>query len=76
MAAALMPGVKAWKGSGLSALYFGMGTTTLAALIGLLLVLGGAANPFALVFCALLSWFGLFLYEQAYVRAGQLPPLS
>jgi hypothetical protein len=23
-----------------------------------------------------LAWAGLFLYEQAYVRAGQLPPLS
>ncbi|MFT7537013.1 MAG: hypothetical protein ACI85K_002969 [Hyphomicrobiaceae bacterium] len=76
MAAALLPGVKAWKGSGLSAFYFGMGTTTLAALVALLLVLGGAANPLALVFCALVAWLGLFLYEQAYVRAGQLPPLA
>jgi len=76
MAAALLPGVKVWKGSGLSAFYFGMGTTTLASLIGMLLVLGGAANPIALVFCALVSWIGLFLYEQAYVRAAQLPPLA
>lgn len=76
MAAALLPGIKAWKGTNLSAFYFGMGMTTLAGLVGLLLVLGGAANPVALVFCALVGWFGLFLYEQAYVRAGQLPPLS
>ena len=30
----------------------------------------------ALLVCALLFGGGLFLYEQAYVRAGQLPPLS
>jgi Fe-S-cluster-containing dehydrogenase component/formate-dependent nitrite reductase membrane component NrfD len=76
MAAALLPGVKAWQGSGLSAFYFGMGTTSLTAVLSLMLVLGGAANPSALVACALLGQVGLFLYEQAYVRAGQLPPLS
>ena len=76
MAAALLPGIKAWPGSGLSAFYFGMGTTTVAAVLSLLLVLTGSASPAALVFCALLGQLGLFLYEQAYVRAAQLPPLS
>ena len=76
MAAALLPGVKAWPGSGLSAFYFGMGTTTIAALLGLVLVTSGPASPAALMFCALLGHVGLFFYEQAYVRAGQLPPLS
>jgi len=76
MAAALLPGVKAWRGSGLSAFYFGMGTTTVAALLGWMLVASGTVNPAALVFCAVLGHVGLFLYEQAYVRAGQLPPLS
>ena len=76
MAAALLPGVKMWRGSGLSAFYFGMGTTTIAALLALLLVTGGSTNVAALLFCALLGHVGLFFYEQAYVRAGQLPPLS
>lgn len=76
MAAALLPGVKAWRGSGLSAFYFGMGTTTIAALLGWMLVASGTVNPAALMFCAVLGHVGLFLYEQAYVRAGQLPPLS
>ena len=76
MAAALLPGVKAWRGSGLSAFYFGMGTTTIAALLGLMLIASGTVNPAALMFCALLGHVGLFFYEQAYIRAGQLPPLA
>ena len=76
MAAALLPTIKAWKGSGLSAFHVGMGTTTVAALMGALLVLGGAPNAALLALCALVGQAGLFLYEQAYVRAGQLPPLS
>ena len=76
MAAALLPTVKAWPGSQLSAFHFGMGTTTIAALLGTLLVLNGAPNVALLIICALVGQAGLFLYEQAYVRAGQLPPLS
>lgn len=76
MAAALLPGVKAWPGSRLSAFHGGMAMTTAAALLGMLLVLGGLAHPFSLALCALVTWFGLYLYEHAYVRAGQLPPLS
>ena len=53
-----------------------MGTTTIAALLGTLLVLNGAPNVALLIICALVGQAGLFLYEQAYVRAGQLPPLS
>ena len=76
MAAALLPTVPAWPGTKLSAFHAGMATTTAASLLGMLLVLGGMAHPASLALCALLSWAGLFLYEQAYVRAGQLPPLS
>lgn len=36
-----------------------------------------ANGPAATLFLApLVAWFGLFLWEWAYVRAGQLPPLS
>ena len=76
MAAALLPTIKAWPGSGLSAFHFGMSTTTIAALLGALLVLNGAPNAALLAICAVVAQAGLFLYEQAYVRAGQLPPLS
>ena len=50
--------------------------TTAAALLSMLLVLGGFAHPVSLALCAVVAWFGLYLYEHAYVRAGQLPPLS
>jgi hypothetical protein len=76
MAAALLPVIPAWPGSRLSAFHTGMATTTGATLLAMLLVLGGFAQPVALALCAVLAWTGLFLYEQAYVRAGQLPPLS
>ncbi len=76
MAAALLPVVPAWPGTKLSAFHVGMATTTAAALLGMLLVLGGMAHPVSLALCAVLACAGLFLYEQAYVRAGQLPPLS
>ena len=76
LAAALLPAVRAWPGSRLSAFHAGMAMTTAAALLGALLVLGGVAHPVSLTLCALVGAAGLFLYEQAYVRAGQLPPLS
>ncbi|HEX5050710.1 MAG TPA: 4Fe-4S dicluster domain-containing protein [Planctomycetota bacterium] len=76
MAAALLPTVRAWPGSALSAFHAGMATTSAAAVLGMLLLASGVAHPVSLALCALLVWAGLFLYEQAYVRAGQLPPLS
>ncbi len=76
MAAALLPVIPAWRGSKLSAFHVGMATTTFATLLSMLLLLGGVAHPAALALCAVFAAGGLFLYEQAYVRAGQLPPLS
>ncbi len=76
MAAVLLPVVPAWRGTRLSAFHAGLAMTTVATLLAMLLALGGAAHPGALALCAVLAWAGLFLYEQAYVRAGQLPPLS
>ncbi len=76
MAAALLPVIPAWPGTKLSAFHAGMATTTAATLLAMLLVLSGMGHPVTLALCAVLAWSGLFLYEQAYVRAGQLPPLS
>jgi Fe-S-cluster-containing dehydrogenase component len=76
MAAALLPTVPAWRGAKLSAYGTGLATTTLAAMLAMLLAFTGSAHPAALALCALFVGAGLFLYEQAYVRAGQLPPLS
>lgn len=76
MAAALLPTVRAWRGSSLSAFYLGLGTTTATALLAMLLVVAGAPHAVGLALCAVVGQLGLFLYEQAYVRAGQLPPLS
>jgi Fe-S-cluster-containing dehydrogenase component/formate-dependent nitrite reductase membrane component NrfD len=76
MAAAMLTATPAWPGSRHSAFHLGMATTTLAALLGMLLLVTGFAHPVALTLCALAGFYGLYLYEQAYVRAGQLPPLS
>ena len=75
-AAALLPVIPAWPGTRLSAFHAGMGTTTAAALLAMLLVTVGFAHAVPLALCAVMASVGLFFYEQAYVRAGQLPPLS
>lgn len=76
MAAALLPVVPAWPGSRLSAFHTGLATTTATSLLAMLLVHGGVGHPAALALCAVGGWCGLYLYERAYVQAGQLPPLS
>jgi Fe-S-cluster-containing dehydrogenase component len=75
-AAAMMPAVKAWRGSKQSAFNLGLAMSTGTACLAMLLVISGIPNPLALLLCALGMAVGLFFYEQAYVRAGQLPPLS
>lgn len=76
LAAALLPTVRAWRGSRFGALHSGLLLSSLAALLALLLVTTGASHPAALALCALTAYLGMFLYERAYVHAGQLPPLS
>lgn len=76
MAAVLMPTVPAFRGSGVSALHLGLGLSTGTAALAFLLVIAGLAHPVPLLLCAVLLAAGLYLYEHAYVRAGQLPPLS
>jgi len=75
-AAVLMTAVPAWRGSRTPAFHLGLATTTGAAVLACMLVVSGAAHVVPLLLCALLLAAGLFLYEQSYVRAGQLPPLS
>ena len=54
----------------------GIQLTTAAPLIALVLALGGWLSvPAALALFAATT-LGLYWYEQAFVRAGQLPPLS
>ena len=76
MAAALLPTIPAWPGARRSAFHLGMAISSLAGLLTMVLVTSGVGHPAALALCAVVGWAGLFLYEQAYVRAGQLPPLS
>ena len=76
MAAALLPSLEVWPGLRMSAFHTGLAMTTLSALLAMALVGGGNGEPIVLGLCALLGSLGLFLYERAYVRAGQLPPLS
>ncbi|MBK8098121.1 MAG: polysulfide reductase NrfD [Planctomycetes bacterium] len=76
MAAMLLPTVSAWPGSRWSAFHLGLALTTATGALPALLALGNLAHPVALAVNAMACWTGLFLYERAYVRAGQLPPLS
>lgn len=76
LAAALLPTVPAWPGSRLPAFHGGLALSTGAAVLAAVLVLGGAPQALLLGLCAVVGAFGLLCYERAYVRAGQLPPLS
>lgn len=76
LAAALLPTVPAWPGSRLPAFHGGLALSTCAAVLAAVLVLGGAPQPVVLGLAAVVGALGLLCYERAYVRAGQLPPLS
>lgn len=76
MAAALLPTVPAWRGARLPAFRLGLALTTAGGLFAMVLVLSGLDHWLPLLACAMATATGLFFYEQAYVRAGQLPPLS
>jgi Fe-S-cluster-containing dehydrogenase component/formate-dependent nitrite reductase membrane component NrfD len=75
-AAAMLASVPAWPGSRQSALHLGLAVGTGSSALAMLLVLTGSGHSATLAACAVLGWAGLFLYEEAYVRAGQLAPLS
>ena len=76
-AASLLPRIPAWKGTNLKAFSQGLQLSTAAPLIAAAcILLSTAALPGALALCAVAAAVGVFFYEQAFVRAGQLPPLS
>ncbi len=75
-AAAMLRTVPAWPGARIGALHLGLATGTGASALAMLLVQGGITHPVPLALCGVFAWAGLFLYEQAYVRAGQLAPIS
>ncbi len=71
LAASLLPQIDAWPQSPIRAFHPGLGLTLVAAA---LLVLFQGALLGALFW--ILAFCGILLYERAYVRAAQLPPLS
>ncbi|MCA8944001.1 MAG: 4Fe-4S dicluster domain-containing protein [Planctomycetes bacterium] len=76
-AASLLPRIKVTADGELRAFPIGLAGSVLAALVGFALTASGAAAaPFLAVVLALVSFGALFLYEQAFVRAAQIPPLS
>ncbi|MCA9558471.1 MAG: polysulfide reductase NrfD, partial [Myxococcales bacterium] len=76
LAASLMPRIEAWPRAGYLAFRAGLWLTTLAATGAALLVAMDRLDAFSGAVLLVLGVVGTFFYEQAYVRAGQLPPLS
>jgi len=76
LAASLLPRIDAWPGSPIPAFYPGLALTVVAATIAM--VLGGslADSRLLAVLSGILAFTGILLYERAYIRAAQLPPLS
>ena len=75
-AASLLTRIPAWRGSSLGAFSQGLQLSTAAPVLALIVMAMTSLTWPALTFCALVAGVGVFLYEQAFVRAGQLPPLS
>ncbi len=75
-AASLLTRIPAWPGSSRRAFNEGLQFSTVAPALALVLVIVGWLGWPAALVLALGTFLGLFWYEQAFVRAGQLPPLS
>jgi Fe-S-cluster-containing dehydrogenase component len=80
LAASLMPRIPAWPGSKFMAFKLGLVITTIVSLAAPAVASAGWLNSdlgWVLASVLALSAFvGTFFYEQCYIRAGQLPPLS
>jgi len=75
-AALLLPRIPLRKGSKLRAFSEGLQFTTAAALLCVVLAGFGFLHAPVATLLAVATWMGLYWFEQAFVRAGQLPPLS
>lgn len=76
-AASLLPRIPVAAGSRLRAFATGLAVTVIAAAFAFgLASTASAVTPFAIAVCGVLAFVGLFFYEQAFVRAAQIPPLS
>jgi formate-dependent nitrite reductase membrane component NrfD len=75
-AASLLLRIPAWPGSGLRAFSQGLQLSTVAPALALFAIAAATVPWPAVLLAALVAALGVFWYEQAFVRAGQLPPLS
>ena len=75
-AASLLDRIPVWKGARGSAFHTGLVLSSIAAVAAVVVVAIGVASTPLLAACFSTACIGLFFYEQAYVRAAQLPPLS
>jgi Fe-S-cluster-containing dehydrogenase component len=75
-AASLLTRIPSWPGSHRRAFREGLELGTVAAVSSVILAALGWLSPPAGLLLAVAIACGMFLYEQAFVRAGQLPPLS
>ena len=75
-AASLLRRIPAWHGSRFKAFREGLELTTLPAIAAICFVLWGTLSPVVAGILVVGILAGTFWYEQAFVRAGQLPPLS
>ena len=75
-AAALLPRIPIVAGGELKAFATGLWLSIVGAMIAVIVGLLGAVNVATAIVVLVLVAIGLFLYEQAYVRAAQIPPLS
>ncbi|MEE2887654.1 MAG: 4Fe-4S dicluster domain-containing protein [Planctomycetota bacterium] len=75
-AASLLPRIPAFGSAKYKAFSLGLGLTTITGLLAPTLAVTGHLNTVTALVLLASCWLGTFLYEQAYLRAGQLPPLS
>ena len=76
LAASLLPRILAFGTSKRGAFGLGLTLTTAVGWLAPALAIVGQLNTITSLLLVGLCYLGTFLYEQAYLRAGQLPPLS
>jgi Fe-S-cluster-containing dehydrogenase component len=76
LAASLLPRIPAFGTSKCKAFGLGLTLTTAVGLLAPALASIGQLNAITGLLLVGICYLGTFLYEQAYLRAGQLPPLS